>query len=105
MLLTQAALDRLPVDGKWIDVRRATRRPVADHQESRTIGRIYHPIFFKSGFLIGTDSAAIGWIRIRDDPWMAFQQQIGGEAANESRAMAAFDHIWRADEQIDAART
>jgi hypothetical protein len=47
----------------------------------------------------------IGWIRIGDDARGARRQQAIHELPDEAGAMAAFDHLGLADEQIDAART
>ena len=57
----------------------------------------------ESSFLIGTNGARIGGTRIDHDAGHAAGKEPGDEGTDESRAVAASEHVGLADELIEAA--
>ena len=77
---------------------------MTDHQKRRAVWGVDWPLFAKTGFLVRLDGAPVGGTGIGQDLRYACCEQAVSKGANKTGAMAALDHIFFADELIDAAR-
>src|SRR5262249_52194072 len=77
---------------------------MTDHQKRRAVRGVNRPELAKTGFLIRLDGARVGWAGIGEDLRHARREQAVGKGANKTRAVASLDHVFFANELIDAAR-
>src|SRR6202040_1669781 len=77
---------------------------MTDHQKRRAVWDVDRPLFAKTGFLVRLDGAPVGGTGIGQDSRYACCEQAVGKGANKTGAVTPLDHIFFADELIDAAR-
>src|ERR1700733_6950278 len=107
MLAARACRPQSAANARGKSRRRLTRHVAASwishHQKRRTIRRIDHAVASKAGLGVSADRASIVRIGIGHDARNSRCQQRFHELPDETRAMAAPDHIGVADKLIDAA--